>query len=150
MLVAIRFSQRRFKHQMNPLMLLWKQMLNLLPSPAFCLWCKYGKQYTYTTVNSSILKWPSLDYLSTNCTVTFGSSHCRLLIFFRNKISKISAEGPEKRDGHATSSRKWKQSAVLYRAVKFVVFRMLKVFVKHAHRPLTYIFPQRPRKGYRG
>ena len=47
--------------------------------------------------------------------------------FFRKEISKILAEGQEERDGRgpASSSRKWKQSKVLYRVVTSVVFRVL-------------------------
>ena len=101
MFVAFQFNQRRFRHQMaHPLVLMWKQMLTPPPPTIFCLriWQAIpgGKQYTYRTVNSSILKWPSLYYLSTNCKLTWGFSHCRLLTIFRNEISAIPAEG-EKR-----------------------------------------------------
>ena len=79
--MAVRFSWRRFKHQMDPLMLLWKQTLNPLPSPVLCLWLNIASN-KHTEPFSSILKWPSLDYLSTNFTLTWGSSHYRVLIFF--------------------------------------------------------------------
>ena len=145
MFVAFQFSRRRFRHQMaHPLVLMWNQTLNPLPprSPV----CGYGKQYTYRTVNGSILKWPSLYYLSTNCTLTWGFSHCRLLIYSGMKSVRFQLR--EKRDGHTSSN--WKQSAVLYRAVTSLVrFCMLLVFVKYAHWPLTYFSPQGPRKGHR-
>ena len=151
MFLAVRFSRRRSQHQMDPLMLLWKQTLNPLPSHRSSVCHANIASSTHTEPFSSILKWPSLNYLSTNCTLTWGFSHCRLLIYSGMKsVRFVRFQLMEKRDGHATSSRKWKQSAVLYRAVTFVVFRMLNFFVKHAHWPLTYIFPQRPRKGYRG
>ena len=84
------------------------------------------------------------DYLSTNCTLTWGFSHCRLLIYSGMKSRRFQLR--EKRDGHANS--KWKKSAVLYRAVTSLVFCMLLVFVKYAHWPLTYFSPHRPRKGH--
>ena len=150
MFVAFQFSQRRFRHQMaRPLVLMWKQMLTSPPPTIFCLriWQAIpgGKQYTYRTVNSSILKWPSLYYLSTNCTLTWGFSHCRLLIYSGMKSVRFQLR--KKRDGHASS--KWKQSAALYRAVTSLVFCMLLVFVKYAHWPLTYFSPHRPHKGHR-
>ena len=147
MFVAFQFNQRRFRHQMaHPLVLMWKQMLTPPPPTIFCLriWQAIpgGKQYTYRTVNSSILKWPSLYYLSTNCTLTWGFSHCRLLIYSGMKSVRFQLR--EKRDGYASS--KWKQSTVLYHAMTSLVFCM--VFVKYAHWPLTYFSPHRPRKGH--
>ena len=151
MFVAIRFSWRRFRHQMDLSVLMWKQTLTLPPWSSVCN--ANIASNAHTEPSSSILKWPSLDRLSTNCTPTFGSSHCRLLIFSPNEISEIPAEGQEKRDGDATSSRKWKQCSwqtdVLHRTVTSVTFRMLLFFVIYAHWPQTYFFPHRPRKGHR-
>ena len=118
-----------------------------LPSPHDLLFENMASIYSYRTVNSSILKWPSLDYLSTNCTLTWGFSHCRLLIYSGMKPVRFQLK--ENRDGHVSSSRKWKQSTVLYRAMRSLLFCMLLVFVKYAHWPLTYFFPHRPRKGHR-
>ena len=143
--VAFRFSRRRFRHQMvHPLVLMWKQML-APPLPHDLLFENMASIYTYRNVNSSILKWPSLDYLSTNCTLTWGFSHCGLLIYSGMKSGRFQLR--EKRDWHASS--KWKQSTVLYRAVTSLVFCMLLVFVKYAHWPLTYFSPHRPLKGHR-
>jgi len=144
MLVAIRFSQRRFEHQMNPLMLLWKQTSP--PPPSDLLFVIQFQQALEPF--SSILKWPSLDYLSANCTLTWGSSHCRLLIFFGMKSVKFQLRIKRKEtDSHFESKVKAMYGTVPCCDVCSVL--LLKFFVKHAHRPLTYIFPQRPRKGYR-
>ena len=83
MFVAIRFSWRRFRHQMDLPVLMWKQTLTLPPWSSVCN--ANIASNAHTELFSSILKWPSLDRLSTNCTLTFGSSHCRLLIFPRMK-----------------------------------------------------------------
>ena len=56
----------------------------------------------HTELFSSILKWPSLDYLSTNCTLTWGPlTHCRLLIFsgmksvrFQLRVKRKETEMP--------------------------------------------------------
>ena len=81
--VAIRFSRRRFRYHMDymdPLVLLWKQTSTSPPSDLLFV---ISKRYTCRTVKfDSEMAVARLRYLSTNCTLTFGSSNCRLLIFF--------------------------------------------------------------------
>ena len=57
---------------MDPLMLLCKQTLNPLPLHRSSVCNANIASSTHTEPFSSILKWPSLDYLSTNCTLTWG------------------------------------------------------------------------------
>ena len=148
MFVAIRFSQRRFKHQMDPLMLLWKQTLNPLPSHRSSVCNANIASSTHTEPFSSILKWPSLDYLSTNCTLTWGLLTVDCWFFSEWNQWDFSWGSREKRRTHHFESKvKAMYGTVPCCDVCSVL--LLKFFVKHAHWPLTYIFPQRPRKGYR-
>ena len=142
MFVAFQFSRRRFRHQMAyPFVLMWKQMLPPpRPPPRSSVW-EYGKQYTYRTVNSSILKWWSLYYFSTNCTLTWGFSHCRLLIYSGMKSVRFQLR--EKREGHASSSRKWKQSAVLYSAERLKCLHVISFRQICALTP-NILFPSPP------
>ena len=89
-----------------------------------------------------------LRYLSTNCTLTFGSSHCTTVDFFPNEISEIPAEGEKRRTRQFESKVKAIHGTFPCCDV-CVYFRMSLFFVKYAHWPLTYFSPHRPRKGHR-
>ena len=57
--MAVRFSQRRFRYQMDPLVFLWKQT-SRLPAPTDLLFVIQFQQALEPF--SSILKWLSLGY----------------------------------------------------------------------------------------
>ena len=53
------------------------------PPPDLLFVIQFQLEYMYRTVKfDSEMAVARLPYLSTNCTLTFGSSHSRLLIFF--------------------------------------------------------------------
>ena len=64
---------------MDPLALLWKQTSTPPPRSSVC--DTISASNTHTTLRAVVSPWPSPNYLSTNCTLTFGSCNCRLLIF---------------------------------------------------------------------
>ena len=61
-----------------------------------------------------------LRYLSTNCTLTFVSSHCRLLIFSRMKSVRFQLRAKRKETDTPVRVESESKSTVLYRAVTSV------------------------------
>ena len=141
MFVAIRFSRRRFRH------LTAKAHVN---TPSVCDTIIANN----TEQNSLVRFWMAvarLRYLSTNCTLTFGCSHCCTLSIFPEWNQWDFSWGPrEKRRTRQFESKVKAIHGTSPCCDVCVYFRMLLFFVKYAHWPLlTYFSPHRPRTGHR-
>ena len=147
MFVAIRFSWRRFRHQMDHLVLMWKQTLTLPPPPRSSV-CNANIACTTRTEPLIVRFWNGRH--QTTCLLIVHLLGDLLTVdcwFFPEWNQWDFSWGS--RENRRTSVRVESQSKVLHRAVTIVEFRMLLFSVKYVHWPLTYFSPHRPRKGYR-